>query len=262
MSLKKSILDQALRAIDAKIAFKLYVEDYLSVINDSGATFHFRKFDKHLLKSVSNPPQKYNIDPLLPPYHPLIYVQNMFNQNIIINKFMHSPGHVVFSADDPDLQQGSKLNKSDFSMMAHVLREFKNGVAYYNSGIDAGCTQLHKHIQFAPTIHNPLLDLMSLNAKLPFVYYNVNFKSLDSMDISDAYKELFNQAKEYRSRDYNFIVSSRNAVLIPRQKAQHETGIVVNSLGMCGHLAIWDWSHPNIIKNPLKIITNLCFPVK
>ena len=257
MYLKNKIFNKCNIAINLKAAFKLFLDQKPKIINQNNIKFLFHKFDESLLKFVSNPPQKYNNDPLLPPYHPLLYVGNLFKNNIIINKFMHLPGHVVCSSEDINSKQGEKLNFNDISLMSYLLKEFNfKGVSYYNSGINSGCTQLHKHIQFAPIDETPLLDLMYNNYNFQFKYFIEPIKDFNENSIFNSYNNLI--LKINPKIDYNFLINSKAIYLIPRKSAQHSTGIVINSLGLCGHLAIWNWSNPLIENNPLNIFNDLC----
>jgi ATP adenylyltransferase/5',5'''-P-1,P-4-tetraphosphate phosphorylase II len=259
MALARAILAQTQRALTQKAAFLLFLPNALDVVVDDGIEFLFHQFNASLLSSVSSPPQKYAKDPLLPPFDPHLHVCDLrdgADHHVIVNKFMHLPGHIVLSSIDPKEEQGTRLNSRDFSAFAQVLASFASGAAYYNSGVESGCTQLHKHIQFAPLAAKPLFDAMAMGKPLPFVYAAARLPDHSPRAMQDAYLRMLEELR-IEAGSYNFIVSDRSAVLVPRSSAWHATGLVVNSVGMCGHLAVWEWSNSLIKKKPLSIVSDL-----
>lgn len=265
LSLRNEILRKADEAILHKAAYLLFVPKKKDIITDRGVTFHLRYYNTELLSKISSPPQKFRKDPLLPPFDPNIHICDMKDgayHHILVNKFMQKRGHIVVSSINPSAEQGEPLNDEDFTAFSKVLLAFGcNGICYYNSGIESGCTQLHKHVQFVPTSEKPLFDAMVSGENLPFIYHAVKLRGSDASAIADAYKELMDMAKRDPAHPaYNFIVSDGNAVFVPRRKARHECGLVVNSIGICGHLSIWQWTHPMVRREPLTVIRDLCVP--
>ena len=265
MSLKQQVLRKADEAILHKSAYLLFVPKKMDVVRDHGVTFNLRYYNTKLLSQISNPPQKFKKDPLLPPFDPSLHICDLLggpNHHLLVNKFMQKRGHIVISSIDPAADQGAPLNDEDFAVFSKVLLAFGcKGICYYNSGIESGCTQLHKHVQFVPTSEKPLFDAMVAGEKLPFVYHATKLKGSSPSLIGDAYRELMEKAKHDPEHPaYNFIVSDGKAVFVPRRKARHQCGLVVNSIGICGHLSIWQWTHPMVRNEPLKVITDLCIP--
>jgi ATP adenylyltransferase/5',5'''-P-1,P-4-tetraphosphate phosphorylase II len=259
MTLARQILAKAEIALAQKSALLLFLSHSIETTVDHGIKFLFHRFDPSLLSSIRNPPQKYPKDPLLPPFDADLHVCDLrsgASHHVIVNKFMHMRGHIVLSSTSPSLQQGERLNASDFSAFSQVLETFGTGIAYYNSNAEAGCTQLHKHIQFVPLTQKPLFDAMAGNAQLPFAYAAASLPDHSPGTIRSAYVRLLDSFT-FNYAAYNFIVGDRKAVLVPRSAARHPTGIVVNAIGMCGHLSLWDWSDPEIRVRPLSIIADL-----
>lgn len=259
MSLSQKIISKAEEALRYKAAYLLHVVKPPIIVNDHGVKFHFKEYDTRLLTSISKPPQKYAIDPLLPPYEPHLFVTRLSTMDVIINKFMHQPGHVVLTATNPTCEQGNPLLPGNFEDMATLLNSFGKGIAYYNSGIDSGCTQLHKHAQFSPLEETPILTALKNNVKLPFEVRWEKMDTITGKSINDVYHQL---VKNLPTKDYNFVVRKDIAALMPRTRARHSTGIVINSLGMCGILAIWPNSDKYILQNPMKILTDLSVSIK
>jgi ATP adenylyltransferase/5',5'''-P-1,P-4-tetraphosphate phosphorylase II len=253
------VLARAREAISKRAAFLLFLPGSVQTCVDGGVRFIYHEYNASLLASLSKPPQKYANDPLLPPFDAHLHVADLADHHVLVNKFMHEPGHIVLSSIDQAAAQGAPLGPVDFGALSTVLTSFGKGVGYYNCGIQSGCTQLHKHIQFAPLAQTPLFEAMAARQRLPFVYRSTEMAGMRPEDIRDAYLRLMDETGMRAGKDqYNFIVGKAKAVLVPRRKAQHPCGIVVNSIGMCGQLSVWKWSDPIILKRPMSIITDLC----
>ena len=262
MSLKEAIYKKAEEAILAKTAFLLFLPNKHDVVKDHGVEFNLHYFNAELLRGLSNPPERFAKEPLLPPFDEGLYVCDVAEHYILINKFMQKRGHIVISSKDVTADQGERLTNSDFLAFEKILCEFGGqGICYYNSGIESGCTQLHKHLQFLPTGKKPLFDAMTANQDLPFIYHATKLKDGTASAIAEVYSELMDRAKHDPSHPaYNFIVSDGKAVLVPRRKAQHACGLVINSIGICGNLSLWNWSDSLARTEPMSIIRDLCIP--
>jgi ATP adenylyltransferase len=217
------------------------------------------------LSAISSPPGKGIRDPMSPPFDPHLHVCDLKGQSrhhLVVNKFMHMRGHLVAPTIDAHASQTDSLTITDCSAMADVLAAFdKRGVAYFNCGIESGCTQLHKHIQYCPYDDMPLFRAMAGQHILPIVYHSIKLSSLSSDAIFDGYEALMDRRKGDPAHNaYNFMVANNHAVLVPRRMARHPTGLVVNALGMCGIIALWEWSDNGVLKEPMRFLKELCIP--
>ena len=257
MSLRELIYSQAKRALDSKSAFLLHTMAPSKTVWDQNVPFQFKRYNPSLLKSISKPPQKYKVDPLLPPFDENLFVTQTKSNNILINKFMHTPGHIVISSKNPNDEQGAEVNSGDFVDIEKILKSFNKGVAYYNCGVESGCTQLHKHLQFAPLEKTPLLDCMKKKMKLPFIYRIEHFQngSFNAKNIEKAYKQMI---RNLPVKSYNFIVNQEVACIIPRIAARDRNLIVINSIGLCGVLTTWPNCDPSIMEKPMRTILDVC----
>lgn len=260
--MKEAILKKAEQGIAAKSAYLLFMPKKLDVVKDQGFTFYLHYYNTDLLSSLKQASQKHEKDPLLPPFDPNLHVCDTAHHHILINKFMQKQGHIVMSSKEPTAQQGSDLDFSDFTVFSDLLTAFDSqGICYYNSGLASGCSQPHKHLQFVPTTEKPLFDAMIANANLPFVYHSLKLSGCKPEDIGAGYLELMERRKKDKPHEgYNFIVSDNHAVLVPRLHHQHSCGLLVNSIGLCGHLSVWNWSDPMIKTEPMSILRDLCIP--
>lgn len=262
MSLVTKAINCANKALKSRTAFMLFLKDKERTTKGSNYECVFHYFDTSVYKR-NNPYPKRKSDPLLPPYPENIQVQHLLggaDHYVFINLFMVELGHVVISSANPLHKQGDDLNEKDCSALSQVIRGFnRKGIAYYNSGWESGCSQPHKHMQFAPLLNNPMFNLMKNKEKLPYKYYTVELGDDSPSHIYRAYKDLKNQANHNGS--YNFIISNGSAVLVPRRKAYHPLGVNLNSLGVSGHFFLYEDSNPLILKKPLQILTDLCIKI-
>lgn len=197
-------------------------------------------------------------EPLLPPYPEHRLCEHYKHHYIFINKNMLCPGHVVISADSKDCHKVDMLNIDDFDALSHVICGFDGiGIGYYNCGIDSGCSQYHKHLQYVPFEQTPILDSMINHEKLPFRFYIQKIESYEPQLIEQAYFSLFNQLD--KGICYNFICSKKHVVLIPRRTIKTPENIVINSLGYCGHI-ITRKEYVTDSFNPLDALISTGFP--
>lgn len=264
MNLKQKILNQAQIALDSKNAYLLLLPETNEIIDDD-FKFIIRYYDSSLLSIFKSLPKKAN--PLVPPFDTDIHVCDLHdgaNHHILINKFMQCKGHIVISSIEENLKQGSNLDISDFCAFEQVFQSFDyEGMLYYNSGINSGCTQQHKHIQYTPINEYPILDAMAANKKLP-IYYHVKPISdqITSEKMIKAFNELLELSKEDPPHDsYSFIISKGFAFYVPRRNPKFECGTLLNSLAVSGNISIWDWSDQSLKKKPMSVLKHVCFPI-
>lgn len=263
MSMAVRALECARKSLIARTAFNLFLQDKEKTVRDGGHDFTFHYFDTSVYDRRHPYPARAS-DPLLPPYPAHTHVARLTggaDHHVFINLFMVAPGHVVISSADPSHAQGDDLNGRDCAALSQVIRGFgRRGIAYYNSGWASGCSQPHKHMQFAPLLRNPLFSAMRSGARLPFRYFAAELGDDSPAHIERAYCDLMARARHCGA--YNFMIADGAAVLVPRRRAAHELGISVNSLGVAGHFFLFEDSSPRIERMPLRILTDLCVEVQ
>ena len=263
MSLLSTAIRNSYRAFANHDIFFLFLQGKKDKIFSNGYEFQFHYYDPNVKNTSSNPPKVVRRDPLMPPYEPFVELGHFQNNGashyLILNKFQFKPGHIIMVVDNQKEIQGSLLKDHDFAMLSQLLNRIDDkGVAYYNGGVDAGCTQYHKHLQYVPSFDNPLFDAMAQGEKLPYKYYTEKLEDYRASSIGDAYKKLFERMDFDGS--YNFLISNKIAAIVPRSKARHETGVLVNSMGVCGHLFVWNSNAKKAEQNPLNILRDVCLP--
>ncbi|EAY00690.1 hypothetical protein TVAG_189060 [Trichomonas vaginalis G3] len=214
------------------------------------------------------PPKQAESDPLSPPYNEKVNVIHLMGgpaHYIIPNKDLVKFGHIVISSDNPRDMQGEPLDDRDFACLADIFSEFdEHGIAYYNSGIESGCSQLHKHFQYIPYDEHPIVDAILQGRKIPFQIYKRQMEWFNFDSIKKAYTELLDEAKNGRygkqMKAYNFVLTKKLALFVPRSRARSSFQIIINSLGICGHLFLWETSDSRILQYPMSTISEVCYP--
>lgn len=263
MSLKEKILTHAKLSLNAKTAN--YFFNKTEPVFDQGFKFYLHYYDPATYGG-DHPPTKLAVDPLEPPYPKNTFVGHLGNGAahwIKINKSSFKDGHIVISADSCGPQQGDLLSDVDFSALSQVMLDFGNtGIGYYNSGVQSGCSQLHKHVQYIPHDDHPILDSV-LSGNSPYLEYHKPIEWYTHESIKDAYQDLISRMKCGKYADdikhYNFVLSKHAAFIIPRKLARHPLGITVNSLGVSGHFFLWEKDSDPIKKSPLRVLQKLTY---
>lgn len=254
ISLKEKVFEAAKNALEHEAAFFIDARESPRIVTDNGIDFEFRTFNFNL-KSLPKPNEKPQKDPLLPPFDDYLFVGNIFRRNIIINKFMIEIGHVVISSENPNDTQGMQLDLDDFQAISYFMNEFNCGICYYNCGEKSGCSQGHKHIQYAPLDHLPLLTAMKEGKALPYEYKSIPLTDYSPKAIEDAYLELI----KFYSHDNNFIVGQGCAVIVPRREARNRVNLLVNCLGVCGIL--FELPESKVDVKPFQLLYDVCVPL-
>lgn len=263
MNLKEKILNQAQIALDSKNAFLLFAPQTEAVI-DNGFKFIIRFYDSSLRDILSKTPKRPN--PLTPPFDTDIHVCDLkdgASHHVLINKFMQCKGHIVISSIKKSAMQGDNLDISDFNAFEQVFESFNyEGILYYNSGSNSGCTQPHKHIQYTPIGECPILEAMIANKNLPFYYH---IKKIDGQITSEkmmkVYEELLEESKKDPPHDsYNFIIIKGYAFYVPRKKSKFRCGTLLNSIAVSGNIPVWNWSDQSLKEKPLSALEEVCIP--
>ena len=265
----KAIL-AAKKCLKAGTAFRLTLENKNKTVIDHNIPFIIHYYNNSIYKH-HKPVEKHDKnDPLLPPYPQYREVIHLTDSKadhyVFINILMVALGHVVISSANPKCVQGDRLNISDCSALSQIIQGYNNsGIAYYNCGVESGCSQMHKHVQFVPYITNHLFDELIQTSSshilnqpsYGFRHYSVKLRNYSAQEILHKYNQLMSQSKWDKA--YNFLISNQHAVLIPRKCANHPIyNVNVSSLNFGGHFYLWDTDSPKILTNPLKILQDVC----
>lgn len=257
MSLLKKALHHSKGSIDAKTAWYLFLDGKDKVCKQNGLSVIMHYFNTQYYTHHEPIASHKTNDPLLPPYPKNREVERLKDHYLFINRGMVCPGHIIISSSSPKAIQGDDVIFEDCQALEHVVKGYNGkGIAYYNCGVDSGCSQMHKHMQFAPWTENPLFDVMADGEKLPWKYVKASLADITAKEILKAYTSLKNEMKWNGS--YNFVLSNGVMALVPRRAANHPWGVNVNSLGVAGHFMIWEHSSKIIEARPIDVLRDLC----
>lgn len=298
-------------SLKARTSFMLFQKSKEKIVLDEGFHFCIHYFDETNYVH-HNGVQKHESskEPLLPPYPPHCFVSHLTNNSAnhycFINLYQTSLGHIVISCANPSSKQTENLNKSDCTALSQVIQGYnRTGIAYFNYGLESGCSQMHKHMQYTTLTYNPIFNEMKravsisqntlnnnknekicsnihennkiyLNSKLGIKFFGLKLPNDEPIDIYDNYNKLleqfyiccdeenkiYNRNSKKNSLSYNFVISEGYAILVPRRLSVHPTlRVSLNSLGVSGHYFLWEGYDQEIVKNPIKVLRDLCVTI-
>lgn len=174
---------------------------------------------------------------------------------IAANKFCFARPQFMLVTLDGYRRQYEPLDEADFEAAWSLLSMMTDDyIVFFNGGRDAGCSRLHKHLQFMPTPANSFasfLDTDGPEPDLPFrwFYKNLDFQHESPADLTKIYNELLQQASQAHGCEdeaflpgdqcpHNMIMTRRWMIVIPRRKGAIDKTSGGNALGMLGVVAI------------------------
>jgi ATP adenylyltransferase len=227
-------------------------------IEQEGINFVVRLVDSIERKRIARLMQPSQENPFLP-YDEDLYVTDVSDTHVcLLNKFNVVEHHLLIVTCEFE-EQDSLLTAADFEAMWICLAEF-DSLIFYNSGVIAGASQPHKHLQqvsvpigIGPdrtpidiaiehtTLHDPVGSIPTL----PFLNAFATTSDLATMAPAGAAQptlDLYNQmlAKTDCSPpkdSYNLLATRDWMLLVPRSAEKYRS-ISVNSLGFAGSLLV------------------------
>ena len=68
---------------------------------------------------------------------------------LLLNKFPAKSNHVLIITKKKE-KQTDLLNQKDFEAICITMKALDDSFAFFNSGVNAGASQHHKHVQVLP----------------------------------------------------------------------------------------------------------------
>ena len=250
---------------------------------------------KFLVRILSNLDRKYqakkkqdrdtatgkDFNPFLP-YEEDLFVADISATHVcILNKF-NVVGYHLLIVTRAFEEQESLLTLQDFAAMWAVLNEFE-GLAFYNAGKNAGASQRHKHLQFAPLPLAPKGAQIPIEPLLASAKFQDSLGTIPDLPFKNAIARLDPQlASPLKAAQvtlecyynllrvlgllgengqlgaYNLLATPKWMLIVPRSQESFEA-IAVNSLGFAGTLLVRNAQQMQLIKDlrPLNILTNV-----
>jgi len=237
--------------------------------DDAGIRFLVRVVQRSSRKPQPNPGNYGDLaatNPFLP-YDPRLYVADALPTHVcVLNKYNVVDGHLLIITREFEHQEWM-LTEADFEALWRCLAEF-DSLGFYNSGVVAGASQPHKHLQIVPVPldhSGPAVPIESiLRAQsvpsgeiteigaLGFSHGIVFWRGDPSADPRAAaavsvrmYEEMLVRMGRRASADalpridnaYNLLVTRQWMLFVPRE---HECfhGISLNALAFAGALLV------------------------
>lgn len=219
------------------------------------------------------------------PYEEKLYVQDMGEGHVVLlNKFNVVKDHVLIVTKRFE-EQGELLNVGDMEGLWGCLREV-DGVGFYNSGIEAGASQRHKHLQvICGRVGEeewgegvvPFDRVLSRAGKIggggdlfrvrELGYWHVGV-GMEGVGGGKEWWERYMMLMGEVMRDerggsglqYNLIATRRWMVVVPRRKECWE-GVSVNALGFTGCLLVKETAGMELLKRVggMKVLREVAF---
>jgi len=227
------------------------IETQTTLLDDGGVRFVVRAVSSLVRKDQSRH-AAVATDPL-GNYEPSLFVADLGpSPYLLLNKFPVLAGHVLLVTRRFE-QQERLLTVEDFSALAACLSEV-DYLAFYNGGVEAGASQLRKHLQLVPlplAAESP--DVVPMERAL-FGGHRLAFKHgfapiaphRTAPALHALYRQLLHRCGisavataegELQSAPYNLLLRRGWMLVVARSRECFET-ISINALGFAGSLFV------------------------
>jgi sulfate adenylyltransferase (ADP) / ATP adenylyltransferase len=235
---------------------------------------------KHKKQELSAKNKSFN--PFLP------YDRNLFVKDIspthlcLLNKFNVVDHHLLIVTKAYENQE-TLINQEDFFALSICMNQI-DGLAFYNSGKNAGASVQHKHLQLVPFPLSPFCDTIPLDKILlnfvdeksffqipqfPFKHGFINIK--DEVSNPDQFAKKLNENylqlleildikinNNIPSQGYNLLLTRQWMLIVPRREECYQE-ISINALGFAGLLLVRNHLQLDLLKKiqPINLLTQI-----
>lgn len=234
--------------------------------------------------SSQTPKEAAKRNPFLP-YDPQLYVADASPTHVcLLNKFNVVEHHLLIVTRAFEAQE-TLLTRQDFEALETCLAEYP-GLGFYNSGLVAGASQPHKHLQLVPLPLDPagpelpiapVIDRAEISADarrldaLPFPHAIVALEAVDAgpkaaaLEAYEQYRRLLPAlgialpaAGDRLATPYNLLVTRRWMLAVPRVRECFHS-ISCNSLTFAGALLARDAGELDVLQRhgPLAVLRHV-----
>lgn len=253
------------------------------IVPDGGIDYIVRVITRLADKPRSSRQSK---DPFVPPYEHGLYVGDVAPDHVaLLNKFPVIDDHLLIVTRHFEPQTGM-LQPGDFEAIIRVLSSW-DGLAFYNSGPEAGASQPHRHLQMVDRAiaDNGLPIARALGAAefkhgighstaLPFPHALARMPqtalqspvSGGAAALTEIYRALLSAiGRPARGGSspgpYNLLATRNWLWAVPRVRAAHD-GIETNALGFAGGLMVANRKQFDKLRaiGPAKVLQAVCTP--
>lgn len=210
-------------------------------------------------------------------YDPALFVVDLAPSHyVLLNRFPVLAGHVLLATRRFERQE-RLLTVEDFAALISCLIDV-DGLGFYNGGIEAGASQLRKHLQFVPlplapesSDEVPMERLLGGGSRLAFTHAFARTATQANASMLHAlYRELLDRCGifgvadeegEVQSAPYNLLVRRSWMLVVPRSRACFES-ISVNGLGFAGSLFVRSQEDLDRVRavGPMRVLRAVAMP--
>ena len=212
------------------------IETNVELLRDGDTTFALRTITTERIEKRVREKLSREGNPFLP-YDERLHVAEISDCYVcLLNKFNVMEYHLLLVTKQFE-QQNGELGEVDFDAFARCLSAI-DGLAFYNSGPEAGASQPHRHLQLVP------FPLKKLNGRvlvrdereLPFVCLQSQVE-LDPADLTIRHREMLDELglAGPTPGPYNLLMTREWMCVVPRACERFHT-VSVNGLGYAGSL--------------------------
>ena len=266
-------------------------------VADSGILFFVRILSRLRLKDEAKKQQESELlitgkqaNPFLPYENDLFVADISDTHAAILNKFNVLEHHLLIITRDFE-EQETLLTLRDFQALWTCMSEY-NSLGFYNSGVAAGASQPHKHLQLVPlplapegpqVPIEPLMTAAEFDGTLgtlPAFPFRHVFALIDPVIAGSTAGAAENSFELYcamlrragmtppgreglqrQSGPYCLLVTREWMLLVPRSR-EFFGSISINSLGFAGALLVRNEDEMKRVKNcgPMTVLKEVAFP--
>ena len=271
------------------------IETTQALIEEGGMRFIVREVSSLTRKEETRQANKTRagegnaVNPFLP-YDSDLFVADVSDTHVaLLNKFNVIDHHLLIVTRSFQAQE-ALLDLADFAALVACMAEY-DGLGFYNGGVEAGASQLHKHLQIVPLPLGESGSLLPIESvlesacmegqigKVPALPFRHAFAHLEQAPAAskhaartafDCYHALLEavglrtietNGERHHSAPYNLLVTPRWMLLVPRS-AERVEGISVNALGFAGSLFVRDATQMQVVKRlgPMTMLQRAAVP--
>ena len=210
-------------------------------------------------------------------YDPALFVCDLGSSHyVLLNRFQLLAGHVLLVTRRFERQE-RLLTVEDFAALIACLSEV-DGLGFYNGGVEAGASQLRKHLQLVPLPLAPespdgvpIERMLGSGSPLAFRHSFARLApQATAAVLHAAYRELLHQCGisavaategEVQSAPYNLLVRRSWMLVVPRSRVCFES-IAVNGLGFAGSLFVRSQEDLDRVRavGPMQVLRAVAMP--
>ncbi|CAM3566770.1 hypothetical protein [Parendozoicomonas haliclonae] len=250
-SLWSAVLDKSDLAVASGAVTRTDGEIHLC--RDRGLPFYFK-----VISALCHKPHEANLDkavyqkldPFLSADSDILVGYVGDHHQLLLSKFSVMEHHLVIAAKQFQ-PQGEPLSHEDFEILWCLLRA-EPGLAIYNGGLHAGCSQLHKHTQYIPTrsFASCLIDELlareaikdgqcSVLAGLPFEHLIAAFPPDTQVDaVYGTYEEMLGRLALFPDGQHDIshstLLTDRWLLIVPRSQSSFDD-VHINAFALAGY---------------------------